>query len=273
MGFLRVSAASRIGVAGLCLILAWATAARAQTWLAPADMGVASLGPAQAKGAVIWSHGRSVNAEDFEAPTPPYIAMLRAKGWDVFRFNRMRLDDVLDASAAALVRQVSKLKDEGYRRIALAGQSFGAFLSLMAADTSPDVDVVIATAPAAFGRASRRDDAWRANATRLYPLLAKIRSARVMLFYFNDDPYDPGGRGAQSQRILADRHIVYVVVNKPPMLNSHWAASTPLFERDFGGCVLGFLDGAALAPHLDCAGDRLEAAPSLTAGMPASNGG
>ena len=43
------------------------------------------------------------------------------------------------------------LKHQGYRHIVFAGQSFGAFLALMAADASTDVDAVVATAPAAFG--------------------------------------------------------------------------------------------------------------------------
>src|SRR5260221_5980342 len=52
----------------------------AQTWLAPAYPASAMLGPTNAKGAVIWSHGRSADAEDSGAPTPPFIAWLRNGG-------------------------------------------------------------------------------------------------------------------------------------------------------------------------------------------------
>jgi hypothetical protein len=228
--------------------------ARAQLWLAPADSAGPSPNPAKAAGAVIWSHGRSVDAEDSQAPTPPYMAALAAGGWDVFRFNRMRASDTLAASTAALAREVHKLKQRGYRRVALAGQSFGAFLSLMTADASDEVDTVIATAPAAFGSFSEFYDSWRENATRLYPVLAQVRQARVMVFFFHGDDFDPGGRGERARDILASRHLDYMVVDQPPRLIGHWAAATPLFARLYGGCVLAFLDAARSALESQCSG-------------------
>ena len=125
------------------------------------------LGPEQALGAVIWNHGRSINAEDSESLTSPYLRVLRNSRWDVFRFNRLRDGDTLTASARRLVELVSQLKHKGYHRIVLAGQSFGPFLALMAADTSDDVDAVVATSPAAFGDFDEFYDSWRLNATRL----------------------------------------------------------------------------------------------------------
>ena len=94
------------------------------------------VGPDRATGAVVWNHGRSINTEDSESPTPPYLRALRDAGWDVFRFNRLRDGDTLTASARRRVEQVNYLKHKGYRRVALVGQSFGAFLALMAADVS-----------------------------------------------------------------------------------------------------------------------------------------
>ena len=111
----------------------------------------ALAGPDKAIGAVIWNHGRSINTEDSDSPTPPYLRVLRDAGWDVLRFDRLRDGDTLTASTRRLVELVGQLKHKGYRRIVLAGQSFGAFLALTAADSSEDVDAVVATAPAAFG--------------------------------------------------------------------------------------------------------------------------
>src|SRR5487761_2363094 len=155
-----------LALSGLC----GASPALAQTWLAPADPGATPLGPGKAKGAVIWSHGRSVNSEDSEVPSPAYMATLRDGGWDTFRFNRMRDDDTLEKSSAALAGIVQQLKQKGYRKVALAGQSFGGFLALMAADASDQVDSVIATAPAAYGSFADYYGSWRSNATKLYPL-------------------------------------------------------------------------------------------------------
>jgi dienelactone hydrolase len=228
------------------IILATAPA-RAQTWLDPAFANGSAFGPSAAAGAVIWSHGRSVDSEDSEAPTPPYLAVLHDGGWDTFRFNRMRAGDRLAASAQGLVEQVHRLRQKGYRKVALAGQSFGAFLSLMAADSTDEVDAVIATAPAAYGSFSDLYGSWRSNATELYPILAQVRTARVMVFYFQGDDFDPGGRGEHTRAILTSRGLSHVVVDQPPLLTTHWAAATPQFARLFGACILGFLD----APRVD----------------------
>jgi len=259
-------------VAGfLALLILGGAPAHAQLWLDPAYPTRPKLGPAKAAGAVIWSHGRSIDAEDSSAPIPPYMGSLREGGWDTFRFNRMRASDTLAASARGLADEVHRLKLQGYKQVALAGQSFGAFLSLMAADASDEVDAVIATAPAAYGSYSDHYDTWRANATALYPLLARVRHARVMLFYFHGDEFDPGGRGERSRDILAERHLEYVVVDQPRQLATHWAASTPLFARLYGDCIVAFLEANGFEPDAQCKGGTYWAAapaPSRLAGAP-----
>ena len=141
--------------------------------------------------------------------------------------------------------------------MALAGQSFGGFLALMAADASPEVDAVIATAPAAYGSFSDYYGSWRSNATKLYPLLQQVQGARIMVFYFHGDDFDPGGRGERSREIFAEQHIANVVVDQPPQLTTHWAATTPLFTKRFGGCIEGFLDAGAVADDARCDNDAL----------------
>jgi len=210
------------------------------------------LGPEHAMGVVVWNHGRSINIEDSASPTPPYLRVLRDAGWDVLRLNRPRDGDTLTASTRRLVDQVGQLRQKGYRRIALAGQSFGAFLALMAADSSDDVDAVVATSPAAFGSFEEFYDSWRQNATRLYPLLERIKRARVMLFYFHGDDFDPGGRGERSRTILSARPIGFTVVDQPAFLSGHWASSTGLFLRRFGACIRDFIDADKLEGERGC---------------------
>src|ERR1700758_1972542 len=210
------------------------------------------LGPERAKGVLVWSHGRSVTAEDSESAPPPFLRVLRDGGWDVLRFDRPREDDPLTDSTRRLVDHVARLKHKGYRRIVLAGQSFGAFLALMAADVSEDVDAVVATSPAAFGSFDEFYSSWRLNAIRLYPLLEQIKRARVMLFYFHGDDFDPGGRGERSRAILSERALGFAVVDQPAFLVGHWASSTGLFLRRFGRCIRDFLDADTLQGELIC---------------------
>ena len=166
-----------------------------------------AAGPSRAKGVLVWSHGRSINTEDSKSPTPAYLQALRDDGWDVMRFDRLSRGDTLTDSSKRLVEHTAALKQKGYKQIILAGQSFGAFLSLMAADASPEVDGVIATAPAAYGSFEDFYDSWRLNATKLYPLLEQVKRARVIVFYFHGDDFDPGGRGDRSRQILSQRGV------------------------------------------------------------------
>ena len=209
-------------------------------------------GPQQTKGVVVWSHGRSINSEDSQSPTPIYLKTLREDGWDVLRFNRLARVDSLGDSTKRLLDHVAELKQRGYKRVILAGQSFGAFLSLMAADATPDVDGVIATAPAAFGSFDDFYDSWRLNASRLYPLLQQVKKARVMVFYFHGDDFDPGGRGDRSRAILAGRGLGYAVVDQPSYLTGHWASSTGLFLRRFGSCIRDFANDDRLSGEMQC---------------------
>jgi pimeloyl-ACP methyl ester carboxylesterase len=234
--------------------------------LDPAFPGPA-IGAAKAKGIVIWSHGRSINAEDYKSPSPSYLHALRDDGWEVMRFDRLSRGDTLSDSSKRLAEYAAKLKEEGYRQVILAGQSFGAFLSLMAADASADVDGVIATAPAAYGSFDDFYDSWRLNATKLYPLLEQVKHARVMVFYFHDDDFDPGGRGIESRKILASRGLGWAVIDQPANLTTHWAASSGLFQRLFGGCIRNFADNAKLSGEMTCS-PRWGRAPSAEMKLP-----
>lgn len=255
--------------------LATARPATAQIVLKPA-YGEASLaGPARARGAVVWSHGRSVDSEDSEAPTPLYMKALRAAGWDVYRLDRMRVSDTLPNSARALAGYSEMLKGKGYRRVALTGQSFGAFISLIAAGQSTAIDAVIATAPAAFGNFTEAYDSYRENAAQLWPILREVRRARVMMFLFHGDDFDPGGRAEPARSILTQRGLNSLIVDQPSLLTGHGAANTGLFVRRFGACIVRFAEAppAANDPPCDESWGRNPSAELLQAALPANGSG
>jgi pimeloyl-ACP methyl ester carboxylesterase len=256
-----------IGFAGFALAVGLAAAAPASALgLDPAFPGPA-IGPAKAKGIIVWSHGRSINAEDYKSPTPSYLHALRADDWEVMRFDRLSRGDTLTDSSRRLAQYAAQLKHEGYKQVILAGQSFGGFLSLLAADASSDVDGVIATAPAAYGSFDDFYDSWRLNATKLYPLLEQVKRARVMVFYFHDDDFDPGGRGIASRKILAGRGLGWAVIDQPADLKTHWAASSGLFQRLFAGCIRNFADDTKLTGEMTCS-PRWGRAPSAAMKLP-----
>jgi pimeloyl-ACP methyl ester carboxylesterase len=226
--------------------------AASQTALALAQDAASLLGGERAQGAVIWSHGRSLQTECSLAPTPEYIGAFRAAGWDTFRLNRPLIADTQAASGAALADAAEALKNRGYRRVVLAGQSFGAFISLIAAARSDAVDAVIATAPAAYGSAQSNSAGFAQNATRLYDLLGAVRRARVALFFFEDDVFDPGGRGPMVDLILAARGLTHIIVDRPAGLMTHWAAASTAFATQYASCLVAFAAGDLRASTLDC---------------------
>ncbi|BAI72215.1 hypothetical protein AZL_015770 [Azospirillum sp. B510] len=266
-------------VAAITLFVAWgltaAHPARAQILLKSA-YGEASLaGPAKARGAVVWSHGRSVESEDSEAPTPLYMKALRDAGWDVYRLDRMRVSDTLPNSSRALAGYSEALKAKGYRRVALAGQSFGAFISLIAAGQTNAVDAVIATAPAAYGNFTESFDSYRENAAQLWPILREVRRARVMMVFFHGDDFDPGGRAEPARGILAQRGLSSLIIDQPALLTGHGAANTGLFVRRFGACIVRFAEEAPGPndPPCDQSWGRSPSAELLQATLPANGSG
>src|SRR3984893_4734268 len=226
--------------------------AAGQTALVPAQDAASLLGGERAQGALIWSHGRSRQKECALAPTPDYIGGFRTAGWDTFRLNRPRSADTQAASGAALADAAEALKHRGYRRIVLAGQSFGAFISLIAAGRSEAVDAVIGTAPAAYGSAESNPSGFAQNATALYELLGAVRHARVALFFFEGDVFDPGGRGPMVDKILAAHGLTHVVVEGRAGSPAHWAAAGTAFATEYASCLVAFAAGGLRAGTLDC---------------------
>lgn len=264
-----------LGLFAAAALLAMAQPASAQIRLNTAYGDETLLGPGKARGAVVWSHGRSVEVEDSNAPTPLYMKALRDAGWDVYRLDRMRASDTLPNSSRALAATADELKGRGYQRVVLSGQSFGAFISLMAAGQSDRIDAVIGTAPAAFGNFSEAYDSWRDNAAQLWPILRSVRNARVMLFFFHGDDFDPGGRGEPSRSILTARGLDNIVVDQPALLTGHGAANTGMFVRRFGACIVRFAEAPPLAgdPSCDESWGRTPSAELMQAAVSAPRSG
>lgn len=246
-------------LAAVFLALWLAAPAAAQTELVAGYADRPARGPQAAKGAVIYSHGlRRVSEGATE--TPFVVDDLQESGWDVFRLQRRWAEDSLDGSPAALAAAARRLRDQGYGSIVLVGQSFGGWISLAAAraDSGP-IHAVIAFAPAAFGTPGD-SSTWTRNADELYPLAEAVSAARVLVFLFEGDEYDPGGRGEQLGRIFARRDIAAAVVDRPFGLAGHGVAVSRGFARRFGLCIRDFVETSSPAPRFVCGG---EAPPTL----------
>jgi pimeloyl-ACP methyl ester carboxylesterase len=216
-------------------------------------------GPTAAKGAVIWNHGRGVAPAAKSDMLPFYVDDLRTAGWDVFRLERDWSHDDLTTSSQALREAVGLLRQTGYEHVVLAGQSYGAWISLMvSAAKQSNIDAVIATAPAAFGK---YPESWvyQRNASELYPVLSQVQGTRVMLFLFQNDPYDPGERGQTAEAILGTHRVDHLVVDHPAAMVGHGAANYLAFANRFGPCIVRFVDPTRPTRGADCATDPVTA--------------
>jgi len=256
-------------LAGLALALVAAAplGAHAEAQLVPAYPDAPLNGPAHAKGAVIWSHGKGSGEDEAKAANPEYLALLRDAGWDVYRNNRLgELDEYKEPrpSVAAQVRSkteelakgVDKLEAEGYRRIVLAGQSFGAWLTLNLADKRSDIYAVIATSPAAYGTRQRNPQHYENNGRYLGDLIDDLGVKRVMLSFFRDDPYDPGGRGPAADASLARHRIPHLVIDQPEIPTGHGGANGLFFARRFGPCVVALVEAPQVPALAECANGK-----------------
>jgi dienelactone hydrolase len=205
--------------------------------LVPAYPKTPLLGPGAAKGAVIWNHGVNFlyGTEGSTAPLPVFLTLFRDHGWDVFRLLRPRMSEEPRGSSAEIAATAERLKANGYARIVLAGQSGGAWLSLMAAGKSDAIHAVIANAPAWYG--TDRPNYYK-NGFILLDYVAAIRRGRILIGYFKDDPYDPGGRAAKSAELLEAHHVAHIVLDRPAGFHGHFSGMTALFLRRFGRCLL-----------------------------------
>jgi dienelactone hydrolase len=244
--------------ATVSLLLAFQfTPASAQTQLRPGYDNRPALGAEAATGAVIYSHGLAREGDPISA-TPYAVDDLQAAGWDVFRLERSRSEDTLEGSVPALADAVRKLRGDGYKRIVLVGQSFGGWISLAAAQGDAAVDAVVALAPAAFGPRGE-SPSWNENADALYPLAGQVSAARVLVFLFRGDEFDPGGRADRLREIFAARRMAAAVIDRPHDLVGHAAGLTRAFARRFGPCIRDFIASAEAEPLFVCHDPPVEA--------------
>ncbi len=217
---------------------------------------LAVKGPAQAKGQVLWSHGVSGDKEQYRNPPPPVVRAMALVGWDVIKINRNNLyekswttsgprhrDDAIERTRAA--------KAQGYKYVVLAGQSYGAMISLEANAKSTEIDGVLSFSP---GHGSDADqgsagggDRYRNLNRYLLETVAAQKGARVIVLIADGDRLHPdrgagSGFGAQLRAALGGTARPYVVFDETSPIRGHGAGTTNQFSVWFGPCVLRFLD-------------------------------
>jgi predicted esterase len=131
------------------------------------------------------------------------------------------------------------LRDEGYRRVLVAGHSRGAWIALSILAHPGLADGVAAFSPAAHGTR----EAWRARAMADWEALwaASVdHDTPVVLAQMRDDPYDPDpARRLAVARARFGGHLLPIFQPNEP--TGHGGVYEPAFDDRFGAEIAAFL--------------------------------
>jgi hypothetical protein len=210
-------------------------------------------GPEQARGVLVFAHGRSAGGADSRGGQPhSWTRHFNNAGYDVWRFDRHpRTDEPLRA-AGWLRDDLTELRRRGYRHIVMAGQSRGGWNSLMALDTPGLVDVAIAFAAGAHGETGSQNHQRALDDLRaITAAAAGAPRARLAVMVFRDDPFDPEPDArARIFRELGARSAAFLFIDRPEQPTGHGGGGTTAFNDRFGPCLLRF--ATAPQPPTSC---------------------
>jgi pimeloyl-ACP methyl ester carboxylesterase len=196
-------------------------------------------GPGSGKGALVWVPG-TYGKDQTGPPAPPdIVGRMAQSNMDVWCFNRDRGDDPLDRGARLLMRGVQMLRDQGYRRIIVAGHSRGAWIALTALAHPGLANAIVAISPAAHGTGDARKAQAMADWTALWAA-AVNDGTHVVLVQLLDDPWDPDPPrrlAIARERFGANLFSIF----QPPDPKGHAGVYEPAFDEQFGARIMGFL--------------------------------
>jgi pimeloyl-ACP methyl ester carboxylesterase len=278
----RPSRAS-LAAALLAAMLCHATPAPAMDayWTEPAYADYPAQGPDKAIGLVIWNHGVDGQLPQYNGPPVPAMAALAARGWDVIKLNRNPVWENSWSNAgrrhvARVAEEVAAARKQGYRRIVVAGQSYGGAIALAAAGAIDGLWAVIATAPGT-GQEMRSDgvvtDKWsHAIAQQTYEQLYEAGKTRIVAVFPDDDEFIGIRRGSEARAILGEKSLPFLIVDETAPLKGHHGAYGNAFGP-YATCIAHFLDPASEPPNGEfrCGRDEFAAVRSaIRAAKPGS---
>ncbi len=212
-------------------------------WVERAFCDMPWHGPATAGGIVIWNHGIHGTVGQYVAPVPPVFRLLQARGWDVVKIARNNLGETggeqsLYRAIQRTAEEIAARRREGYARVVLAGQSFGGYITLDAAESSKDLYGVVAMAPGvrAIGGAGSLD---AAVTERTIGRLAVDRL--VLVFPRGDSLFGSMDRGPGAAKVLARRKGSFLLLDEKHDIVDHGGGTTGKFAVQYGLCVVRYL--------------------------------
>ena len=200
-------------------------------------------GPGEARGALVWAHGRFTNRDLRNEQPQEYIRAFNNAGFDVIRFDRAPFTDYTNAAADFLREGLAKLRQTGWRMVIVAGQSRGAWNGLQMLDTPGLTDAVIAVSPADFGFAAGQQSAEQEASLYRVVHAAHSPGTRVAVVQFIGDGYvqDVAERTATLNDLAPPRVAAAMLILRPEGITGHGGGDTASFALRYGHCLLRFV--------------------------------
>ncbi len=217
-------------------------------WVERAFCDLDVHGPDKAQGLIIWNHGISQTLEEWRSPVPPAFRLLQARGWDVIAIKRHNLaerdtETSLYRTVQRTLEEAKKQRAAGYRKLVVAGQSFGGYAALETADRA-EFYAAVAMAPGvrAWGATGRLDP------TITDRLLERANVARFGLVFPKDDAlFGNLERGPSADKMLARRGLPYLLLDETSDVKGHGGGTGGKFALRYGLCLVEFLSAPAIA--------------------------
>ena len=204
-------------------------------------------GPQAAAGLIVWSHGYMSGRDSTGNAPQGQVGNFTRQGYDLYRFDREWIRD-WPGDATALVDAVKQAKAMGYKRVVLAGQSAGAWVSMAAAFRGAPVDGVISVAAAHHGYVKDMRDVSVARSEWQQIVRGIKPGPRLVVVNFAGDDYDVGGRMDDARSAFAASGVQALVISDPPGFKGHGAANANAFPRQYGACINAFIETGTHQP-------------------------
>ena len=204
-------------------------------------------GPQAAAGLIVWSHGYFLGIDATATAPQGQIAEFTTNGYDLYRFDRQYIRD-WPGDATQLAEAVRQAKAMGYKRVILAGQSAGAWVSMAAAMRGAPVDGVISVSAAHHGEVKNMTDVSRARSDWQQVVKAIKPGPRIVVVFFKDDTYDVGGRDGDAAAAFAASGVASMIIAYPEGFTGHGAGSGSAFPRKYGACIYTFIETGTRQP-------------------------
>lgn len=204
------------------------------------------------KGAVIYMPGydndRPIRKSNSQVP--PYIRNLESVRWRAFKLyivHEHRSILTLDKQIETLRKLVVDLKNKGFQRVILTGQSAGGWLALKGAADIPEVDGILAATPSKYGaRVNDKgsdNNRFNQNTDATLQLLRKVRSKQVALAFFDGDPWEPAERAREIEAVLSQSKLHHIIIDHPQGVYGHHGAWSEAFRQLYSSCLDRFFLG------------------------------